>query len=338
MKATVLGTGSWGTALAQTLSDNGNEVVMYGIDRGEIDDINNNRKNSKYFGDTEVTDKLRATDSLADAMEGTDLMLITVPTKFASSVLEQTKEYLTEKVRVVNAAKGFDVNTAGRMSDTVRRTLGDCMKKPLVSVLGPSHAEEVILRMPTTICSVSLDKESAEEVQHIFSNEYMRLYVATDEVGAEYGGAVKNVIAIASGITEGLGIGDNAKAALVTRGLREMIRIGTAHGAKRDTFFGLSGVGDLIVTCFSPHSRNFQAGKQIGRDGNAERFLAENKKTVEGIYSCKVIHDDFIKNGYEFDLPIIESLYSVLFEGNSVKEAITGMMRRPLKAEEWHNV
>ncbi len=332
LKATVLGTGSWGTALAQVLDDNGHQVVMYGVDNDEITEINQRHTNSRYFHGVKLSSTLTATADAAQAMEGCEMVLITVPTKFVSDALHTIKPYVKEGTLVVNASKGFDINTDKRMTETVKNILGECGIKPVVSVIGPSHAEEVILRRVTCICSVSTDIESARLAQHIFSNDYMRLYVNSDEVGAEYAVAIKNVIALASGMLSGLGYGDNSRAALVTRGLAEMIRYCTAKGGKSETCCGLAGVGDLMVTCFSPHSRNYQAGYIIGQDDSSMGFLRDNKKTVEGVYSCKVIYEDARKN-YDFDLPIINGIYDILFNGKHPSDALHELMARPLTEE-----
>ncbi len=332
LKATVLGTGSWGSALAQVLADNGHDVVMYGVDNDEISEINLRHTNSRYFHGVKLNPTLTATADPAAAMEGTEMILITVPTKFVSDALNTIKPFVKEGTLVVNASKGFDINTDKRMTETVKAVLGDCGIKPVVSVIGPSHAEEVILRRVTCICSVSTDLETAKLAQQIFSNHYMRLYVNTDEIGAEYAVAIKNVIALASGMLSGLGYGDNSRAALVTRGLTEMIRYCTAKGGKFETCCGLAGIGDLMVTCFSPHSRNYQAGYIIGQDDSAMGFLRDNKKTVEGVYSCKVICED-AKANYTFDLPIITGIYEILFDGRHPSDVLNELMDRPLTEE-----
>lgn len=332
MKAAVLGTGSWGTALAQVLDDNGHDVTMYGVDNDEISEINQRHTNTRYFHGIKLGEGLRATNDPVVAMDGAELVLITVPTKFVSNALNTIKPYVKPGTLVVNASKGFDINTDKRMTETVRDILGDCGIMPVVSVIGPSHAEEVILRRVTCICSVSTDTEAAKLAQQIFSNSYMRLYVNTDEVGAEYAVAIKNVIALASGMLSGLGFGDNSRAALVTRGLTEMIRYCTAKGGKTETCCGLAGIGDLMVTCFSPHSRNYQAGFIMGQDDSSMGFLRDNKKTVEGVYSCKVIYED-AKANYGFSMPIISSIYDVLFNGKHPSSALHELMNRPLTEE-----
>ncbi|MBO7293768.1 MAG: NAD(P)H-dependent glycerol-3-phosphate dehydrogenase, partial [Clostridia bacterium] len=206
----------------------------------------------------------------------------------------------------------------------------DCSYRGIVSLVGPSHAEEVVLRMLTSLAAVSDDVALAAEVQAAFSNDYLRDYVTDDVVGAEYGVAIKNVIALASGMLEGRGFGDNAKAALITRGLAETVRYGALKGGRRETFFGLTGVGDLIVTCFSPHSRNYQAGLLVGRADSAEA-LAGHTMTVEGIDSCREVAEDARRAGVE--MPIVHAVFSVLFEGVAPSEAIRTLMRRPLREE-----
>lgn len=332
IKATVLGTGSWASALSQALLDNGHDVMMYGVDAGEIEDINVNHRNSRYFPDVVLPDAMRATGDAALAMEGCELLLITVPTKFVASALRTVKPYVKPGTIVINASKGFDPDTNARMSDTIRAVLGDCGIRSVASIIGPSHAEEVILRMPTAICAVSTDIDCARRVQEIFSNDNLRLYINDDEIGAEYGVAMKNVIALASGMMAGLGIGDNGRAALVTRGIAEMTRFGVAKGGRKETYMGLTGIGDLVVTCFSPHSRNYQAGLTIGSDDSAERFFRENTRTVEGVYSCKVIYEDLLAN-YDFEMPIIGSVYEILFRGGKPSVIVRELMRRPLVEE-----
>lgn len=329
MKTVILGTGSWGTALAQVLADNGREVLMWGVSEEEITDINENHRNSRYF-DCEISSSLRAERDLS-CVRDADILLLAVPSMVIESVLQQAAELLEKPVIVINVAKGFHPVTHERLSDVIRRTMPAGKLHSVVSLIGPSHAEEVILRMLTCVNAVSLDEECASTVQHIFSNEYFRVYRNTDEVGAETGVAIKNIMAIASGVLTGIGQGDNARAALMTRGLAEMSRYGIAMGGRKETYLGLDGVGDLIVTCTSRHSRNFQAGYEIGRDGGAEAFLARNKKTVEGISACRIVHDEAHKRG--ISMPITDQVYAVLFEGKKPLDAVSELMLRDLKAE-----
>ena len=331
MKVTVYGTGSWGTALAQVLADNGHDVLMYGVDPFEINDINDNHRNSRYFEQLPISEKLRATDDIRLATEGAGAVIIAVPTKFIRSALQKGAPYIGENALIINAAKGFDWEKNCRITDTMREVLAERPHRTVASIIGPSHAEEVIQRMLTCVCAVSLDIDVANEVRALFSNNYMRLYSNTDEVGAEYGAAVKNVIAIASGILVGQGYGDNAKAALVDRGLLEMARYGTSKGGKPETYYGLTGLGDLVVTCFSIHSRNYRCGLAIGKANSAKEVLASNKNTVEGVNSCKVIYEDLAN--CDFEMPLVEALYRILYCDAVPSEEIKNLMLRPLKQE-----
>lgn len=331
-KIAVLGTGSWATALSRVLNDNGHQPLMYGVEQSQIDDINNNHRNSQFFEDLVFEEGIKATNSLEECIEGAEYILITIPTQFVKETLIKIKPLLKKKITVINASKGFDLGTNMRMSDTIRSVLDSTLINPVVSIIGPSHAEEVAIRMLTTICSVSLDMDYAKDVQQLFSNEYFRLYRMDDEVGAEYGVAMKNVIAVAAGVLSGLGYGDNTKAALITRGLAEMVRYGTKKGGRYETYLGLTGVGDLIVTCSSSHSRNFQAGLEIGRTNDAVSFMKNNTKTCEGIRTCRVIYEDCLKHD-DIDMPIIDAIYNVIYNGASPKTEINNLMNRELKAE-----
>ncbi len=333
-KVAILGTGSWATALARVLNDNHHTVMMYGIDQNEIDDINERHCNYKYFKNVELEKEIQATDSLSEALEDATYLLITIPTQFIRETLEKIKPLLQNKITIINAAKGFDMQSNMRISDTIRSILTEQDIHPVVSLIGPSHAEEVVLRILTAVSAVSLNEETAKDVQKLFSNHYFRVYSATDEIGAEYGAAYKNVIAVASGIIAGLGFGDNTRAALITRGLYEMSLYGVAKGGIRETYFGLTGIGDLVVTCSSVHSRNFQAGYEIGKSNRASDFMTHNTKTCEGIRTCKVIHDDVAGHDYNIEIPIVDAVYRVLYENASPKETIDQLMSRELKAEQ----
>lgn len=332
MNCTVLGSGTWGSSLAQVLSDNKHNVMIYGIDKGEVDDINLNHKNSKYFGDTVLLNlDIQATMDLALALENAEVIVVAVPTFAVRSILKQIKPYLKNRPYIVSVAKGFDPDTFARMSEVIRQEIPSELRQEVVSLIGPGHAEEVILKLLTCITATSIDEEAGRFIQKLFATPYFRVYVQTDEVGAEYGVAIKNAIAIASGISQGIGMGDNAKAALATRGLVEMIRFGTKFGGKFETFMGLTGIGDLMVTCNSVHSRNYQAGYEIGKLNSAQEFLSKNKKTVEGIRTAKIIYKIAKENNIE--MPIIESVYAVLFEDKKPNEAVYQLMTRELKKE-----
>lgn len=330
MKTVVIGSGSWGTALAQVLADNKEEVIIYGIEKSEIDDINLNHENSKYFEGVELNPNLKATDDIT-VVKDADIVLLAVPTFAIEGICLQIDPYLKNNIIVVNVSKGFHPETSERMSEVIRRCISKEHLSSVVSLIGPSHAEEVVIRLLTTIDAVSLKEEDAQVIQRTFSNNYLRIYTGDDEIGSELGVAIKNVMAIASGILSGLGYQDNTRAALITRGLQEMIRYGVFFGGKQQTFMGLTGIGDLIVTCTSIHSRNFEAGYQIGKENDVTNFLKYSKKTVEGVRTAKIVHKVAKENN--IDMPICEEVYQILFEGKEPKTCANDLMLRELKKE-----
>ena len=330
MKTVVIGSGSWGTALAQVLADNKEEVIIYGIEKSEIDDINLNHENSKYFEGVELNPNLKATDDIT-VVKDADIVLLAVPTFAIEGICLQIDPYLKNNIIVVNVSKGFHPETSERMSEVICRCISKEHLSSVVSLIGPSHAEEVVIRLLTTIDAVSLKEEDAQVIQRTFSNNYLRIYTGDDEIGSELGVAIKNVMAIASGILSGLGYQDNTRAALITRGLQEMIRYGVFFGGKQQTFMGLTGIGDLIVTCTSIHSRNFEAGYQIGKENDVTNFLKYNKKTVEGVRTAKIVHKVAKENN--IDMPICEEVYQILFEGKEPKTCANDLMLRELKKE-----
>lgn len=329
MKIRVIGSGSWATALAQVLADNHQDVKIYGISQTEVDDINNNHQNSTFYPGVDINPALTATTDI-NVVKDADVVLLGVPVMALESVCLQIKDLIDHPVYVINVAKGFHPDTHERLSVVIKRLLGEHLID-VISLIGPSHAEEVILRLLTCVNSVCENEESAKVIQELFSNDYFRVYTNTDVIGAEIAAALKNVMAIASGMITGLEQGDNARAALMTRGLYEITRFGLAQGGKQETFLGLNGVGDLIVTCSSLHSRNFQAGLAIGKSGDAKAFLASNKKTTEGVNTTRVVHLMAKEMGVE--MPITEQVYRILFEGLAPQDAISELMNRSLKRE-----
>lgn len=328
----VIGSGTWGTALAQVADDNGHHVIIYGHNPNQVNDINNNHKNSFYFGDDiSLSPSITATTDLSFAIKDADIILMAVPSAALRSVLTEINGLLDHPAIFINTAKGFDTEKNQRLSFVFKGVIDPDKLKGFVSLIGPSHAEEVIVRDTTCICAVSLDEEASKFIAKTFSNTYFRVYLNNDEVGSEIGVAMKNAIALASGILEGLGFGDNARAALCTRGLAEIVRFGVSQGGKPETYLGLTGLGDLVVTCYSFHSRNFSAGLQIGKDDGAKHFMETNTKTVEGIRTVKVIFEMALAAGVE--LPIINALYAVLYGGTKPSELVTTLMSRPLKKE-----
>ncbi|MFV0382166.1 MAG: NAD(P)H-dependent glycerol-3-phosphate dehydrogenase [Breznakia sp.] len=330
MKVTILGSGSWGTGIAQVLSDNGHEVRIWGISEEQINDINLHHKNTLFFKDVVLNKKIKATTDLS-CVENCDVVVLSVPTIAIESVCKQILPYLHKKTIVINTSKGFHPETNERMSQVIRETIPTHKLSSVVSLIGPSHAEEVVRRLLTTVVAVSQSQKDAVYVQEHFSNSYFRVYTGDDEVGSELGVAIKNAIAVASGVLSGLGYGDNTRAALITRGLAEMIRFGIASGGKQETFMGLTGIGDLIVTCTSIHSRNFQAGYEIGKANTSTIFWDTNKKTVEGVRTSKVIHE--IAREMKIEMPIINEIYMVMYEGKEPRQSALDLMLRDLKPE-----
>ena len=330
MKIFVIGSGSWGSALAQICVDNGHDVLIYGNCADEINEINATHTNSKYFPNVTLNENLKGTLNLEDVKDA-DIVVLSVPSIVTASVCKQMQPYLTKKTIVVNTSKGFEPNTNKRMSEAIRDAFDSTKLSSVVSLIGPSHAEEVVVRLLTTVCAVSLNDEDAKTVQNVFSNNYFRVYTGNDEIGSELGVAIKNSIALASGMLAGIGYGDNTRAALITRGLAEMIRFGVAFGGQEKTFMGLTGIGDLIVTCTSVHSRNFEAGYQIGKADSARAYWDHNKKTVEGIRTTEVLHR--LKAEKNISMPIVDEIYKVLYENKKPSESAKDLMLRELKAE-----
>ena len=330
MKTVVIGSGSWGTGVGQVRCDNGREVIIYGNCKEQIDDIEQNHRNAMFFEDVQLNPDLHATMDV-NVVKDADVVVLSVPTIAIESVCRQIDPLLKGKVIIVNTSKGFHPETNERMSQVIRRFISEEHLSSVVSLIGPSHAEEVVIRMLTTICAVSLRHEDAVVIQELFSNDYFRVYTGSDEIGSEVGVALKNAIAVASGVLSGLGYGDNTRAALMTRGLAEMIRFGTAMGGKPETFMGLTGIGDLIVTCSSRHSRNFQAGYEIGKANDAQAFWKYNKKTVEGVRTAKVVYE--LAQQMHIDMPITSEIYKVLYENKDPKQSARDLMLRDLKPE-----
>lgn len=330
MVVTILGSGAWGSALAQVLADNGTTVNLWSIDAKTVDEFNTHHTNSAYFADLAFNPVINATLNL-EVINTSDVILFAVPAAAIASVAQQVKETLNHDVIAINVAKGFDPTTHLRLSAVIETTLGS-QCTGMVALIGPSLANEVAKRLLTSVVAVSKNSNAAILVQKLFSNDYFRVYTSTDIIGSEVGVAIKNILAIASGILTGLGQGDNARAALMTRGLVEMRRYGVAMGGEPDTYFGLTGIGDLIVTCTSFSSRNFSAGLKIGKDNTADDFWATNTKTVEGVKACKIVYEEAQRRG--ISMPITTEVYKVLYEHKKPSEAINDLMRRSLKSED----
>ncbi len=330
-KVGIIGGGSWGTALTQVLLDNRHQCKMFTIEEDVIDTINKEHK-TKYFQNIELHKKLTATSNLKEVVEFADYLLLVVPTKVMRIVLKQINELLDDKKVFINASKGIEPDTFKRMSEIVSDEIHSDYLKGFVSLTGPSHAEEVIERMLTTVVSASNDISLARDIQVIFNNnDYFRVYTSTDVIGAEMGASLKNIIALASGIIAGIGFGDNTRAALITRGIVEMTNLSVAVGANASTLLGLTGIGDLIVTCTSRHSRNFQAGFKIGSGDNLEQAIDSMTMVVEGARSAKAAHD--LARELDVEIPIIDATYDVIYNKLDPKLSMSKLMSRNLKDE-----
>ena len=331
MKITVLGSGAWGTALAYALNKNqGHDILLYGCVPAEIDDINKNHQNSKFFPDIVLPDALRATLDPDVALKGRDILLLAVPSSQINNIANLINEQCDTAPLIINVIKGFDPVTGEGIASMIQKALR-CPIQGIVSLVGPSFAHDVIHDDLTAVCAVSENVGLAKKVQELFSTDCFRVYVQTDVVGAEIGAGMKNIIAIASGIMEGLGYHDNTRAALITRGLAEMTRFGLAKGASAQTFLGLTGVGDLTLTASSHRSRNYTLGIDIGKEDDATAVLERNQKTVEGVLAAKTIHAHAKLIGVE--TPITDAVYEVLYEKKKPSLVVAELMRRALKAE-----
>ncbi|MEW4354989.1 NAD(P)H-dependent glycerol-3-phosphate dehydrogenase [Streptococcus pneumoniae] len=333
-KIAILGPGSWGTALAQVLNDNGHEVRIWGHLPEQIQEINQYHTNSHYFKDIVLDDKIKAYLDLNEALDQVDAVLFVVPTKVTRLVAKQVAQALTHKVTLMHASKGLEPDTHKRISEILEEEIPAHLRSEVVVVSGPSHAEEAIVRDITLITAASKDLASAKYAQEIFSNHYFRLYTNTDIIGVETAGALKNIIAVGTGVLHGLGYGDNAKAAIITRGLAEITRLGVKLGANPLTYSGLSGVGDLIVTGTSVHSRNWRAGDALGRGEKLADIEKNMGMVIEGISTTKAAYELAKELGVY--MPITQAIYQVIYENQAIKEAIHDMMSNEFKAEnEW---
>lgn len=325
-RTAVLVAGSWGTALANVLADNGHRVRLWTRNADQAEEINRDHLNRKYLADNPVHPGVVATVSMAEALEGAAMVLVAAPTSAMREVAGQMRPHLQADTLVIHAAKGLEETSLKTMTQVLGEELPQLDPEAIGVLSGPSHAEEVIVRSPTTIVVAARRIETAEVAQEMLCNGYFRAYTNPDVTGAEIAGALKNVIALAAGLSDGLGFGDNAKAALITRGLAEMARVGKTMGANPLTFAGLSGVGDLVVTCTSKHSRNYRAGHAVGSGRSLDEVLARMGMVVEGVKTTRAAVK--LAERHQVDMPIARQLYSVLFEGKPPRTAVEELMGR----------
>lgn len=327
-KIAVMAAGSWGTALAVSLSHAGHRVCMWDRKAELIKEMQEHRQNIKYLPDVPFEDTLQVTEVMEEAIRDADVVLFSVPAQHFRSVLSRALPYLTLDMVLVNVAKGIEQKTLLRMSQVAEEYVPQAK---YVVLSGPSHAEEVGRLMPTTVVCASKDLALAEYVQDVFMTEALRIYTNTDVIGVELGGALKNIIALGAGISDGMGFGDNAKAALMTRGMTEMSRLGVALGAKEETFAGLTGMGDLIVTCTSMHSRNRRCGILIGKGAAPEEATQKVGMVVEGMYTAEAAYQ--LAQKAEVEMPITEAIYGIINGTVDARQAVKALMTRQRKHE-----
>jgi glycerol-3-phosphate dehydrogenase (NAD(P)+) len=327
MNISIIGSGSWGTAISKVLLNNGHNVKIWTRDEHIFNSLKNG-ENPYYLPGISIPKSIIPELNLKDTIYDTEIIVLAVPAQAIREVAKQIKPYYTNQI-IVNLAKGIEISTQKRISEILKEIIDKNIKYVVLS--GPSHAEEVARDIPTSIVAASENIEWSKIVQNTFSNISFRVYTNNDVIGVELGGSIKNVIAIAAGVIDGIGSWDNTKAALITRGLTEIIRYGEKKGAKRETFMGLAGLGDLIVTCNSQHSRNRYVGEMIGKGKNLNDIIENMNMVAEGVYTCKALYDEIKHTNIE--MPIVEKTYEVLYLNKDPRKAIHELMTRELKNE-----
>lgn len=327
-KVSVLGAGTWGTALSIVLGKNGHKVTLWSALKEEMELLKTHREHIEKLPGSLLPDNVELAETLEAACRGQDLIVFAVASPFVRSTAKLAADLIPENQLIVNVAKGIEESTLDTMSDILKEELPG---REIAVLSGPSHAEEVSKGIPTTVVVGTKKQKNAELIQTIFMNDFFRVYTSPDVIGIELGGSLKNVIALAAGVVDGLGYGDNTKAALMTRGIAEMTRLGLAMGGKAETFSGLSGVGDLIVTCTSSHSRNWNAGYLIGKGKTMREAMDEVKQVVEGVYSAKAAYK--LAKEYKVSMPIVEQVTEVLFENKAAGDALADLFTRDKRQE-----
>ncbi len=327
----VLGTGSWGTTLGLVLSSNGHDVTLWEFDATQADAVRRDRENKKFLPGVPIPPAIAITNDLGEAVERSEAVIFVTPSHAVRDTARAASGFVADDALVINASKGIENETLERMSEVLSTELDRPGARRIASLVGPSHAEEVSRGLPTTIVAAAFEEETAVAVRDLFMTEHLRVYTNTDLVGVELGVSLKNVIAIAAGICDGLGYGDNTKGALITRGLAEMSRLGVAMGGRPSTFAGLSGMGDLITTCISKHSRNRYVGEKIAAGMTLAQVLDSMVMVAEGVRTTKSAAELALRHGIE--MPITEQINDVLFHDKDPKQAIGELMVRDPKPE-----
>lgn len=328
MKVTILGDGGWGTALSLLLVRKGESVTLWGAFPDYVEEVRQSRDNRKFLAGIFLPPSINLTADIGRALEGSAAVILAVPSQFVRSVCEKAIAFRGKDCLVISATKGLEMESRRRISEVIEEVWGPCR---LAVISGPSHAEEVARGLPTTVVAASRDPEVARQSQELLMEERFRVYTHDDVLGVELGGAIKNVIAIAAGICDGLGFGDNTKAALLTRGMVEIARLGKAAGARPETLWGLSGIGDLIATSFSPYGRNLKLGRMIGRGFSLEEALKSTDMVVEGVKTAPAAYQLACELGVE--MPITREICRVLYENKLPLDAVKDLMTREARAE-----
>ena len=331
MNVAVLGAGGWGTTLAIVLNENGHKTDLWEFNSEYARTIDEYRENFYYLPGVKISRNIRITNDIISAVQKKDVVIVATPTQHIRSSLELLGNHRMGDTLIVSVSKGIEKGTLLLVSDILLDVLKGMRSSNVLCLTGPSHAEEVSRKLPTAVVCAGKDLKKAALIQKLFSNDYFRVYTSRDVIGAEIGGALKNVIAIAAGISDGAGYGDNTRAAIMTRGINEIMKLGLKMKAKRDTFFGLSGIGDLIVTCSSVHSRNRRVGIQIGQGRKLGEILEEMKMVAEGVPTTESAYE--LSRKLDIELPITNQVYSILFSGNDPKTATRKLMTRELRVE-----
>ncbi len=329
-KVVVIGAGSWGTALAVLLAEKGFPVTMWDLNEEKAKKIQAERENKLFLEGTKFPDNLNVTSDMNDLLKNAGYVVFSVPSQALREVVKKVSGQISENMVLINTAKGIELSTGKRLSEVMKDEVLGKYHENIVILSGPTHAEEVARGVPTAIVAAG-KREQSKKVQELFNTERFRVYINEDIVGVEYGAALKNCLALGAGVCDGMGFGDNTKAALLTRGLAEMSRFGEKFGANARTFSGLTGMGDLIVTCTSKHSRNRHVGEELGKGRKLEEILNEMHMVAEGVVTVKAVHELALKSSIQ--MPIVEAIYRVLYEGRSVKDVVRNLMGRDLKDE-----
>lgn len=331
MNITVLGAGSWGTTLAILLAEKGHRVVLWSHNPEKAMRLATERENKEYLPNAPFPELLSVSSDVLGAASGKDLIVVATPAQQVRATLQKITSLNLSKTIFVNVSKGIEISTGYRMSEVTKDALPQLRDEQIAALYGPSHAEEVIEKHPTAVVAACVDEQTGEAVQEAFFTPMFRVYVNTDLIGVEVAGSVKNIMALAAGVVDGIGYGDNAKAALITRGLAEISRLGLKLGANPMTFAGLAGIGDLVVTCNSRHSRNRYVGEQIGKGRTLDDVLQEVKMVTEGVFTAKAVVE--LARKLNVEMPITQGIYDVLFNHKSPKEAVVELMTRIPKYE-----